>query len=388
MTNPITMPSLTIAFLRRGYSSSGGVEVYLKGLASGLLAQGHRVILLGTGEWPLDQWPGGEILRCSGHSLSAYIADVERFKRTGTLPFDLILSVEKVPGCDLYRTDEGLHLAWLTERNSTISPWARWFQWRNPKHREKLTLERELFQSGSTRRVISISEKITRDIVSYYGYPPAQISLIRNGVPQLGLASEGERHAAREALGIRQDEKIILFVGTGWERKGLRTAIRVVELLAKEDPKIRLLVAGKGSPRRYGSPVVTFLGPVKEMKTVYAAGDIFITPTIYEPFSLAALEALSAGIPVMTSAAAGISEVMTPGVHGEVMDRPDDVGGFAGALRKWLGKLDDPEELSRLRAECSLLASDFTLERNLRGTLSLIQEIMAEKALGSLEKIC
>lgn len=376
MTRP-----LTIAFLRRGYSSSGGVEVYLKGLASGLLAQGHRVILLGTQEWPLEQWPGGEILRCSSHSLSAYIADVERLKQTDGMGFDLILSVEKVPGCDLYRTDEGLHLAWLTERNQKISPWARWFQWRNPKHREKLALERELFQPNSTRRVISISERITRDIVSYYGYPQKQISLIRNGVAQLGIASEEERKLARAALGILSDEKIILFVGTGWERKGLRTAIRVVELLAKEDPKIRLVVAGKGSVRRYASPVVRFLGPVKEMKTVYAAGDLFITPTIYEPFSLAALEALSAGIPVMTSAAAGISEVMTPGVHGEVIERPDDVEGFQAALRKWLGKLNDPAQHLLVGSDCSTLAAEFTLERNLSETLGLIQEIVAEKAL-------
>lgn len=378
MTKSLPRP-LTIGFLRRGYSSSGGVEVYLKGLAGGLYARGHRVILLGTDEWPVEAWPGGEILRCNGKTLTTYSAEIERHKASSGIHFDLILSVEKVPGCDLYRTDEGLHLAWLTERASTISPWARWFQWHNPKHREKLALEKQLFCSDSTRRVISISEKITRDIISYYGYPLEQISMIRNGVPQLGIPSSEERQQARKALGIFPDEKIVLFVGTGWERKGLHTAIRAVELCAKEDPRIKLLVAGKGSVRRYSSPVARFLGPVKEMSIVYAAADIFITPTIFEPFSLAALEALSAGLPVITSAAAGISEVMTPGLHGEVITKSSDVAAFADALRRWLRKLKDPDQAVAVHTACSTLATEFTLERNLCETLSLIDALIEEK---------
>jgi UDP-glucose:(heptosyl)LPS alpha-1,3-glucosyltransferase len=370
---------LTIGFLRRGYSPSGGVEIYLKGLAGGLLGQGHRVVLFGTEAWPVEDWPGGEILRCQGVTLMSYISDLERIRKECGVHFDLILSVEKVPGCDLYRTDEGLHLAWLTERSRHLSPWAKWFQWRNPKHREKLTLERELFRPESTRRVISISEKITRDIISYYSYPEGQISLIRNGVPSLGLPSLQERESARASLGISPDEKIILFVGTGWERKGLRTAIRVVELLQTKIPKIKLLIAGKGSQRSYRSSVAQFLGPVKEMKKIYAAGDVFVTPTIYEPFSLAALEALSSGIPVITSSAAGISEVMSCGIHGEIIENPSDAGAFAEAVGKWLVKLDDSELASRIHSDCTALASEFTLERNLKETLALIDEVISEK---------
>jgi UDP-glucose:(heptosyl)LPS alpha-1,3-glucosyltransferase len=379
MSSETASRSLTIGFLRRGYSSSGGVEVYLKGLAGGLRAEGHRVILFGTHDWPTEAWPGGEILRCAGETLTKYSAEMERQKRDSGIHFDLILSVEKVPGCDIYRTDEGLHLAWLSEREKYLSPWARWFQGINPKHREKLAFEKKLFSHDSTRRVISISEKITRDIVSYYDYPKEQISMIRNGVPQIGIPSSEERKAARRALGIQQHQKVVLFVGTGWERKGLRTAIQAVESCAVSDPDIRLFVAGRGAVRRYASPVATFLGPVKEMKTLYAAGDLFITPTIYEPFSLAALEAFSAGTPVITSAAAGISEVMTPGIHGEVIQDPADAKAFSEAIQKWFAKLSDPDQASQIRQQCASLASEFTLQRNQRETLALIQELIEEK---------
>ena len=68
----------TLGFLRRGYSPTGGVEVYLKGLARGLLAEGHRPVLLGSDDWPESEWPGGEILRCPGKSLTGYTREVTK----------------------------------------------------------------------------------------------------------------------------------------------------------------------------------------------------------------------------------------------------------------------------------------------------------------------
>lgn len=369
--------SLTIGFLRRGYSSTGGVEAYLKGLAEGLRGEGHRVVLLGTSEWPESEWPGGEILRCKGATLSEYSAEVSRQKATSGVRFDLILSVEKVPGCDLYRTDEGLHKAWLAQRSRYISPWARMFQRISPKHREKLRLEKQLFTPETTRRVISLSHKISGEIRDLYGYPKNQIALIRNGVPTRSASTPEERVDARKELGIPPDEKVVLFVGTGWERKGLRFAINAVESL--NDQKVKLLVAGKGATKRYASPSVRFLGGVREMTMVYDAADLFLFPTLFDPFPLATLEALSAGLPVITSAANGVSEIMTPGVHGEVISEPSESSALVTVLRKWLGILNDPAKALQARAACATLASEFTLEKNLNETLAVIREVIAER---------
>ena len=265
----MSLSQLTIGFLRRGYSPTGGVEAYLKGLAEGLRNEGHRVVLLGTSEWPASEWPGGEIIRCKGTSISQYSAEVARQKASPDNRFDLILSVEKVPGCDLYRTDEGLHAAWLEQRSRYIGRWARFFQKISPKHREKLRLERQLFTPEKTRRVISLSHKISSEIRDIYGYPEKQITLIRNGVSTRAVTTPEQRELARRKLGILASEKVVLFVGTGWERKGLRFAIDAVDSL--RDPKVRLLVAGKGNEQRYVSPSVSFLGSVRQMATVYDA---------------------------------------------------------------------------------------------------------------------
>jgi len=368
---------LTIGILRRGYSSSGGVEVYLKGLARGLLEQGHRPILLGTDAWPESECPGGEILRCAGKTPSAYAREVASILAAKNPRLDLTLSVEKVPGCDLYRTDEGTHAAWLEARSPFLNPFARLFQKISSKHREKLRLERELFTPSGVGRVISLSRAITTEIVRRYSYPEERIRMIRNGVSLTGMTRSADRESAREKLGIKPGETLVLFVGTGWERKGLHFASRAVERL--RDPLIRFLVAGEGNVRKYRSPVIRFLGPVRKINEVFAAADLLLFPTIYDPFPLSTLESLSMGVPVITSAANGVSEVLSPGLHGEVIEDPSDIDSLTRALRKWSDLMSDPVESERIRAACMTLASEYTLERNLSETLDVILEVIAEK---------
>ena len=106
---------------------------------------------------------------------------------------------------------------------------------------------------------------------------------------------------------------------------------------------------------------------------------MIIVPSIYEPFSLAALEALGAGVPVITNERVGIAEIMTPGLHGEVIHEPSDVTALSAALQKWLGILNDPSRSEEARSACANLAAGFTLERNLDETLTVIRAVIEEK---------
>ena len=82
---------------------------------------------------------------------------------------------------------------------------------------------------------------------------------------------------------------------------------------------------------------------------------------------------------MITTAANGDSEIMTPGVHGEVVSESSDITALSEALRKWLTILDDPVSAEKTHALCSQLAAGFTLEQNLRETLAVIREVIAEK---------
>ena len=113
-----------------------------------------------------------------------------------------------------------------------------------------------------------------------------------------------------------------------------------------------------------------FLGPVKDMRALYAAADVFVAPTLYDPFSNACLEALAAGLPVLTTRANGFAEIITPGIHGEAVDTfsYDPGAALTEALQTW----SDPEKRHAARSLCAALATGFTIERNVEETLRIL----------------
>ena len=69
---------LTIGFVRRGFSSSGGAESYLKRLAAGVVEKGHQVRLYASADWPPDEWSFGPITRLEGKSATAFADEMEK----------------------------------------------------------------------------------------------------------------------------------------------------------------------------------------------------------------------------------------------------------------------------------------------------------------------
>ena len=134
------------------------------------------------------------------------------------------------------------------------------------------------------------------------------------------------------------------------------------------DQQMRLLVAGRGNERKYRTGSVTFLGEIEDVRLLLAAGDIFILPTVYDPFSNASLEAMAAGLPAITTRANGCSEIIEPKVHGSVVDRPDDVKALSDALHF------RRDESLRLTARPALLerATQFDLSRNVAHTMEVL----------------
>ena len=224
---------------------------------------------------------------------------------------DVVMSLERIWRCDVYRAGDGVHRAWLERRAEIGGPFGKLRRLFNRKHSAALALEKSLFAKGGARRVIANSRMVKEEIVRFYGYPAEKIDVVHNGVPLQSLQrNEDDRAKTREACGLGKDDIAVLFAGSGWERKGLRFAIEAIE---RQEKRMTLLVAGRGESRRFKSGRVKFLGVVREMPALYAAADIFLLPTIYDPFSNACLEALAAGLPVVTTRANGFSEIIEPG---------------------------------------------------------------------------
>jgi UDP-glucose:(heptosyl)LPS alpha-1,3-glucosyltransferase len=97
----------------------------------------------------------------------------------------------------------------------------------------------------------------------------------------------------------------------------------------------------------------------------------FILPTIYDPFSNACLEALAAGLPVITTSANGFAEIMTPGIHGTVVDDPSDCSALVSALLEW----KDVNRRESTRSARVARAAEFPMECNLAETLKVISRL-------------
>ena len=362
---------LTIGFVRRGFSASGGAENYLQRLAQGIVDLGHEAQLFTTNDWPADEWPFGKLLRFRGNSPVTF-ADELRETLTNV---DVLMSLERVWRCDVYRAGDGVHRAWLERRANFETAWQKLAGAFNRKHREILRLEESLFADRGAGRVIANSRMVKEEIVRLYNYPADKIDIVYNGVPLVAFRSSEELRAkSRASYGLDANDVAILFVGSGWKRKGLRFAIEAVE--ACGSPKMHLLVAGRGNKYQFKSSRVAFLGEVNDLPALYAAADIFLLPTIYDPFSSACLEALASGIPVITTRANGFSEIMEDKVHGSIVDLASDVEALRDAILFWA------DESRRANARSTILerAAQFDISKNVEQTLGILIHAAAEPA--------
>src|SRR5207302_4250522 len=145
--------------------------------------------------------------------------------------------------------------------------------------------------------------------------------------------------------------------------------------------KMRLLVAGRGNAKLYKTrrlrfwreEPVRFLGEVSDLVRVYAAADIFILPTIYDPFSNACLEALACGLPVITTRSNGFSEIIENSVQGSIVADSGNLVELRDAIHVW----SDPSRRGVARTTNIDRASQFDVSVNVTQTLEVFARASA-----------
>jgi len=358
-----------IAIARREFGTGGGAELYLQRLIGALLKERHEVTLI-TGDVEA-RMTGVDVrhVTVSG-SRSAQVIQFDR----GTsdvlrdLSVDCLFSLERLSRQDVLRAGDGVHATWLEQRKRFSSSWRRLLVGRGGFHRAMLDLEKRAYDSRRTRRLIVNSEMVGRDIRKRFGFPAERIHLIRNGV-EMEHWRNGDRSKTRARWGIEKDEFLLLFAGSGWERKGLQFVLKALACLKGE--KVKLVVAGKGKQSFGTTSDVIFAGPMNDLENAYAAADLLVFPPIYEPSANVVFEALAAGLPVVTSGFNGAAEVIEEGVNGTVIENPSDVPALAQAVREWMGRgIVRPVPVK----------ADLSLERNVRETLEVLTLAARERA--------
>ena len=331
---------MRLGLICRPFSFHGRSETATAGLLGALRHAGHDVELISTRRQvsvpglvvrrvPTLRHPS--VLRLISFAVGARAAAA----RHG---YDLVQSHERALRQDLYRAGEGCHGAYLEAMGRTLAGV-------NPYHRLVLALERRIFRLRAARHVVAISRQGKEEIERRYGTDPARVTLIYNGVDLDRFHPDNRgrhRRAMRESLRIPEAAWTVLFVGSGFERKGLGPLLEAFATAA--DAGSRLVVTGKGDVARYQTLAAQlgiadrtiWTGPREEVERLYAAADAVALPARYEPFGNVHLEALASGVPVLTSARAGGSEIVCRGQNGWVVAEP-----AAGPIAEGLAALRD-----------------------------------------------
>jgi len=367
----------------------GGCETYIASLAHRLVADGHTVHLYAC-RWDADALPASVVYHPVQVAWSprflrpwAFARALTRALSTGT--HDVSIGFDKLWGVDVVYPQGGLHVA--TVRHNLLkyrSPWVRRVvgvsKFFDPAYLSYLALERKQYLTAKPPLVIAISAMVYRHFQEHYRLGADDLRLVRlaPNPDRFGEVDRPKRRQEwRDAWGVAPEHVVALFAGLNYRLKGLEPLLHAV---ARLDPasRFRLLVAGgprSGEFERLAGRLgvadkVRFLGYVGDMRNAYFAADFLVHPTFYDPCSHVVLEAMTCGLPVVTTAYNGASEMLTPPREGLVLDDPHDHGQLAWALRYFL----DPARRASCGQAARKTASGWTFEQHYRQLLAVFHE--------------
>jgi UDP-glucose:(heptosyl)LPS alpha-1,3-glucosyltransferase len=163
-----------------------------------------------------------------------------------------------------------------------------------------------------------------------------------------------------------------MFAGGDWERKGVRYIIEALPLLSKRN--VKLIIIGRGDEEYYGRLAeleqvrdrMFFVSHSSRLWEYYAASDVFVFPTIYEPFGLVITEAMASGLPVVTTRLAGAADFITDGVDGFLLDKPGDINELAAKIELLLSNAEFRKTMGeRARETAEKLSWDQVTQKTL-----------------------
>ena len=352
---------MNIAIIRQRYNPYGGGERFVSRAVRALGREGIDVTVFAR-DWDDGAIEGEaiEFVRCdpfyAGRTWRDWSFGRAVCAALTKRKFDLVQSHERIACCDVYRAGDGVHAQWLANRARVLGLAGRIGMALNPYHHFLLAAERRLFASGRLRAVICNSRMVRDEIRVHFGLAEDKLHIVYNGVDlEYFRPSLKSAHAAlRSSLGIPPDAMAYLFVGSGFERKGLPQLLRAMPLVEKahlivvgEDKrqgKMRQLCAQLGILQR-----VHFAGAQNDVRPWYGAADCFVLPTLYDPFPNAALEAMASGLPVITTTQCGAAEFIENGVCGAVCEAGD--GAALAAALGAIGSVEKAQPMGRAARE-------------------------------------
>lgn len=265
--------------------------------------------------------------------------------------YDVVVGFGRLPRQHVLRCGGGTHRGFLKQMGQAGSLTRRIWQAMSLYHQSLLAIEKRQYDGMNSRKIIAVSEQVKRDIIAEYSVPAEKIAVLYNGVDlnRFQVAKREEtRNQIRNRWKIPCDSPLVLFVGSGFRRKGLDYLLSLWSSPSLD--RVFLLVVGADARlRRYQARAdaiapgrIIFAGRQDDIENYYAAADVVALPSLQEAFGNVVLEALAAGLPVLVSRVVGAAEIISGFLSEGIVDLNIEAEKLEAKLLWLLEKSRDP----------------------------------------------
>lgn len=305
--------------------------------------------------------------------------------------FDVVHAIVPCEAADIYQPRGGTIPETLARNLALARPGLRrsikqLLQTLTLKQQVMLQAERRLLSGPRSPIVACVSSYVARQVRQHYNTPGPKVRVIFNGVNPDSADTQRrsqDRRELRRQWGFDEQAVVFATVAHNFKLKGVHRFLQAAALVQPGGRQAGFVVAGKGGEgpyrrlaKRLGlADVVRFAGPLSDVWGLYHAVDVCVLASYYDPCSRVVLEAMTAGLPCVTTRYNGASDVIDDGDNGYVIDSPDDVPALADRMTL----LMDDGRRGRLGQACLLLRDEVSMARHARQMLVLYEEVARGK---------
>jgi UDP-glucose:(heptosyl)LPS alpha-1,3-glucosyltransferase len=273
-------------------------------------------------------------------------------------------SLDRIVCPDVYRAGDGVHKVFLSIENKSKF---------NLLHPTYLYLEKKCFSNAKS--IIANSKMVKNEIIKTYDIKSEKIEVIYNGVEFKQSDYQKSFDQISREFQITINQPILLYVGSGFKRKGVEEFLKLISKLKNTD--FKAFVVGKDSNLKYYKKLseklrlnnkLFFTGARTDVDNFYTISDIFLFPTHYDPFSNVILEAMSFENVVFTTCNNGASEILDDYF---IMKKSYD----ENIIVKIDYLLSNPKILNKEKKKNRKTSRLFSIEKNMSETMKALNKI-------------
>ncbi|NOX71772.1 MAG: glycosyltransferase family 4 protein [Candidatus Micrarchaeota archaeon] len=222
-------------------------------------------------------------------------------------------------------------------------------------------------------RIIAVSGEIKRELLAM-GFPEEKIEVIYNGISTRKYDPSIDGKGMKKKLGIPDDKKVIFFVGRPVREKGIETLIEAFNIVHARRDDVMLVLLSFGEIPNLPEGVLHINRFVRESDRIrmIAMSDIFVVPSLYEPFGIVTLEGMAMGKPVIGSRTGGIAEIIEEGKSGLLFEP----GNAEELAQKIFDLLENESARKRISGGAIRRAKSFSWEKNAEKVSRIYNELI------------